>query len=426
MEAVKIAQSAEDVPGAGLDLKKIEFRSLLAFATRQDLLFWGVNIYLFFEYIRPQTLYPVLDVIPYAAISIVLSSLLLLFTKDEFVKNLCGKLFFLFLVVIVISSITGLSTSTSISRMYIVVSWFLVYLLIANTFDTEDKFIFLVVAFLLYNFKMAQFALRGWASIGFAYGKDGTGGGPGWFANSGEFGIEMCIFFALSSYFFLSLRKRWPRWKQLFFLLFPVTAIAGIISSSSRGAVLGGLAVVCLMLLQSRSKWRGVVVAALFLLVTYSFVPAEQLSRLYAVGTDATSLNRMARWSKGLEMVSMYPFLGVGYGNWGVADARFFGGNGDLCHNIFIECASELGYLGLAAFLSLIFITFKNNHDTRKMVKETEDSAFITSMAHGLDGALLGYLVTGFFVTVMYYPYFWVNLGMSVALNSAARKKVKA
>ncbi|QWV91843.1 O-antigen ligase family protein [Geomonas oryzisoli] len=426
MEAVKSAATTVDFPDAGGDLKNLELRSLLAFVRRQDLLFWAVNLYLFFEYIRPQTLYPVLDVMPYAAVAIVVSMLLLVLTKKNFVRNPAGKLFFLLLVVIFSSSIMGLSTETSLSKIYIVISWFLVYLLIANAFDTEDSFLLMMLVFLVYNFKMAQFAFRGWASIGFGFGKDGTGGGPGWFANSGEFGIEMCIFFSLSAYFFLSLRKGWPRWKQWFFGLFPAAALAGIISSSSRGAVLGALSVVCLMLFQSSRKWRALFLVALLVVVAYSVVPAEQLGRFSAVGTDATSINRMARWDKGLEMVKMYPFLGVGYANWAAADMRFFGGNGDLCHNIFIECASELGYLGLAAFLSLVFITFKNNHDTRKMVKGTEDSAFITGMAHGLDCALVGYLVTGFFVTVMYYPYFWVNLGMTVALNSAARKKIKA
>ena len=48
---------------------------------------------------------------------------------------------------------------------------------------------------------------------------------------------------------------------------------------------------------------------------------------------------------------------------------------------------------------------------------------FILYMAHGLDGALVGYLVSGFFVTVLYYPYFWINLAMTVALNQAAKNE---
>jgi hypothetical protein len=47
-------------------------------------------------------------------------------------------------------------------------------------------------------------------------------------------------------------------------------------------------------------------------------------------------------------------------------------------------------------------------------------------MAQGLDCSLVGYLVAGFFVTVLYYPFFWINLAMTVALHNAARNAVAA
>jgi hypothetical protein len=46
-------------------------------------------------------------------------------------------------------------------------------------------------------------------------------------------------------------------------------------------------------------------------------------------------------------------------------------------------------------------------------------------MAHGLDAALWGYLASGFFVTVLYYPFFWINFAMTVALHRAALNKVR-
>jgi hypothetical protein len=47
-------------------------------------------------------------------------------------------------------------------------------------------------------------------------------------------------------------------------------------------------------------------------------------------------------------------------------------------------------------------------------------------MAHGLDGAMIGYLVNGFFVTVLYYPFFWVNLALAVALQASTRQALRA
>ena len=79
----------------------------------------------------------------------------------------------------------------------------------------------------------------------------------------------------------------------------------------------------------------------------------------------------------------------------------------------------------------MILYTFINNSRTRNLVlqrdreKKEVNSRFLYYMAHGLDGALVGYLASGFFVTVLYYPYFWINLAMTVSLNAIARKKIE-
>jgi hypothetical protein len=46
-------------------------------------------------------------------------------------------------------------------------------------------------------------------------------------------------------------------------------------------------------------------------------------------------------------------------------------------------------------------------------------------MAHGFDGALIGYLVGGYFVTVLYYPFFWINLAMTVMLYNVTRRRAQ-
>ena len=94
-----------------------------------------------------------------------------------------------------------------------------------------------------------------------------------------------------------------------------------------------------------------------------------------------------------------------------------------VCHNIFIQCASELGYVGLTVLLLMILFTFVNNYRVRKMVQQSQrNNRFLFFMAHGLDGALVGYMISGFFVTVLYYPYFWINLAMTVSLYESTRR----
>lgn len=402
-------------------LYKAKIRTIWNYLWTQDRLFWLVNIYLFLEYVRPQTLFPAIDVLPYTQIVLLWAfALSALQGSPVPLQNPAGKLLWVFFGVILISSTLAFDPAMAFSYVPEFVAWMIIFWLIVKVINTEERFFIFMLAFLLYNFKMSQFAFLKFALRGFSYSNWGGGGGPGWFHNSGEFGIEMCIFLSLSIYFFITLRHHWPWWKQAFFALFPLTALSGTISSSSRGAMVGGAAVLLWVLFKSRHKVKGMVALAVVGTIAFTFVPSEVMERFDRAGEDKTSINRMIRWEKGLEMAAEHPLFGVGYKNWAVADSRLFDGEGELLsHNIFIECMSELGYVGLFVFVLMILSTLIANYQTRKLAP---DRPYVVAMAHGLDGALIGFLVSGFFVTVLYYPYFWINLAMTMALNGVAHR----
>lgn len=388
----------------------------------EDRLFQLICLYLFFEYVRPQTIYPVIAVIPYSKILLVLMLVVLIVRRKLWmVPNMTNWVMVIFFFFVFLSSLFALDPSVSFSNFPDALIWLLVYFLVITAVDNEKRHFIFILSFLLWNFKMSQFSFRGWAARGFGYSHWGTGGGPGWFQNSGEFGIEMCVFFPLAFYFFLALKQYWPKWKKGLFFLFPFTALTGMISSSSRGAILGGVASLFLMLLKSRHKTIGIVVVVVVLGFGWFFVPDEQKMRFAAAGEDRTSITRMERWGKGIQMGNDFPLFGVGYENWAVADAKFFQSSGGEAHNIFIECFAELGYTGLLCFLALIFCTFIVNSKTRRIANtHLIDSRYIVYMSHGLDCALVGYLASGFFVTVFWYPYFWINMAMTVSLYNTA------
>ena len=404
-------------------LYAIKVKEIWAYIKTQDILFWLVNIYLFFEYVRPQTIYPVIDVLPFAQIILLTNLMLLLFRKNTtFLSHTGNFLIGAFFLVMILSMMTALSPGAALEKVQEFIAWMIAYFLITNIINTEKRFLVFILSFLLYSFKMSQFSFKNWVARGFAFSSWGTGGGPGWFHNSGEFGIQMCVFLPLAAYFFIALKDYWPGWKKGFFLLFPFTALTGTISSSSRGALVGASAVMMWMLLKSRYKIRGFITLVLAAGLVFALLPEEQMQRFQRAGEDTTSIKRIERWKKGIEMANRYPILGVGINNWPQADREFFGGPGGLSHNIFIECMSEMGYSGLLVFLLLIFNTFKSNSETRRLaMKDDRENWFVYYMAHGLDGALVGFIVSGSFVTVLYYPYFWINFAMTVALNGIAK-----
>lgn len=398
----------------------MRLRAIWRFITSQPASFWLINFYLFIEYVRPQSIYRSIDVLPWGQTALLLT-LLAVVLEGKLLKrpgSVADPLLAVFSLILVASSVAAIYPDVAYGAWELYFSWVLVYILITSTVTTEKRFFIFMLAFLLFSFKMSQHGSRSWVLNGFAFRDWGAAGAPGWFQNSGEFGVQMCVFLPLSVEFILALRSHWGRVTRWVFYLFPVTAVASMVSSSSRGALVGGAAVALWWVARSKHRVRALLAVAVVGAATWAVVPPEQKARFAAAGEDDSSTNRIERWEDGLEMAKDNPLLGIGYENWG----RHYGGR--LPHNIFIEAASELGFTGFFAFLALIFGTFYINARTRRLVRSIPtETEFLKHMAFGLDGALIGYMGSGFFVTVLYYPFFWINLAMAVALHTAARRK---
>ncbi|MDQ6770671.1 MAG: O-antigen ligase family protein [Gemmatimonadota bacterium] len=394
---------------------------------RQPASFWFVCIYLFFEYVRPQQVYKPIEVLPYARITLILALVSFLLERRTLHFRIFEVLLTIFSVIVVASSVTAFDSSHSYEKLPDFFSWVLIYVLIANTVDTEERFLIFMLSFLLYSFKMSQFGTRSWAQDGFAFRNWGTTGAPGWFQNSGEFGIQMCIFLPLAAEFILALREYWPRWLRWAAWAAPVTAITGIVASSSRGALVGLGGVALWAIWTSPQKVRALTAVIVLAGLVYAITPSEQKSRFQQVGVDPTSVSRTTMWKNGLEMMRDYPILGIGYDNWTEYHDINYGGHGLLVHNSFIQAGSELGYTGLLAFLAMTVAAFVINRRTRLLANRLSDRGkFMFYMARGLDGSLVGLFVSGSFISVLYYPFFWINFAMTVALNNAALNALRS
>lgn len=415
--------TAEEMASLSVDRIWRVFRS-------QSWAFWLLCFYFFLEYVRPQTIYPALDVLPWAQVTLVAcTAAAVVEGKIRFSVPLAGLLG-TFGVIVLLSVFVAYDVSAVFARPELFVNWLLVFFLTVSIVDDEERFFVFVLLYLLWNLKMSQHAARSWAGTGFAFRDWGVAGPSGWFRDSGEFAIQMAMFFPLSAYFLVHCWRKCGVIARLFLLAMPVTALMAVIASSSRGAYLGLAAAVLVLLAQSRS-WRSAALVGVTCLGAALMVPGEQWDRFEQAGDDGTSQARLVYWSDGLEIMNRHPVLGVGYENWlsyyrdhYSAHSRF--GALQEPHNIFIEAGAELGYSGLIAFILLISGTFWVNRRTRRLCGRLGPGGqFFERMAYGLDAALVAYLVAGFFVTVLYYPFFWVNLAMTAALHVAAQRRYR-
>ena len=410
------------------DLYAMKVGDLWVALKQEHAALWMLCIYYFFEYVRPQSLYPALDILPWSQIALLSTLAIVLLDRSvTWVSSPMNKLFIMFNLMVIISGIFAFVPEVSWEYRNVMLTWFLVYFLTVTIVNTEKRLILFLVAYLLFNLKMSQHGAIGWASRGFSFASYGLIGSPGWFRNSGEFAIQMLIFGSLAIAFVYSLKEYWGRYKKWIFYIIAGTGYMAVMGASSRGAQIA-LGVMGIWLLFKKGLgFKGLLILIVLSGLLYAILPDEQIQRFYEIGDDRNSQQRLVYWGIGLDIIKENLLTGIGYHNW-LAYLSFLYPDGigpletiERQHNIYIEVASDLGVFGLIIFLLLVLYAFIINSRTRRLVKN-KGNFLLKNLSYGLDAGLIGYLVAGSFVTVLFYPFFWVQITMIVMLNNVAKQ----
>ncbi len=397
-------------------------------------------MYVFWEYVRPQSIYTFLQGVPWSRASIILAMVAFVAEGARFrSRTILNVSLLAFSMIALASSLTAEYPDVALNQLPIYWNWVVAFALIANTATTERRWFLFIVLFLLWSFKMSQHGAITWIKRGFSFASWGVSGSPGWFQNSGEFALQMGIFVPFSIYFILAVKPhvskltRWALWAM------PVTGVFSVIASSSRGGQLALALVALVAVSRGKKRVRNMVGLAVMAPLLWMITPAEQKARFQTAGEDDTSQQRQLFWKRGLEMAAERPVLGIGYGNWIPAyKARYyvpgdtlnrFDTKGQLrvlpAHNSFVEVVSELGYTGLLVFVWLLCAIFVVNMQTRKVLQRIGPRGrFLELMSRGLDDGVIAFSVAGFFMSVAFYPFVWFQLAMTAALHTAARQLV--
>lgn len=380
---------------------------------------WFVQLYVFFEYVRPQTVYPWFDVLPWSQISL-LGAVGLCALEGRYSFKAKGLWVSILLMtgVVAISSVMAYSPSVAWENKDVWVNWLLLMLVVGAGIRDRRELLLFLFAFGLWNLKMTQHGVRGWAGIGFGFRAIGIGGAPGWFQNSGEFGIEMCVFLPLSAYFAYGVWPQLGTWGKRFMIGVVASALISMIASSSRGALVGAAATGLWVVWRTPQRARALLFVSVASLVVWFAIPEESKDRFNQIGDDKSSTTRITYWQHGIEIANDHPLFGIGYKNWLPYYTTRYNPKGQLPHNFMIEAVAELGYVG---FLSLCFVLVMSFRATAALRRRTgpkvaRPDRLLWALAYGLDGALIGFMVSGSFVSVLYYPYLWMNTAMVMAL----------
>jgi O-antigen ligase len=412
-------------------IQSLEFRSFVAGFKAESAALWFLCFYIMLEYIRPQSMYPALDIIPWGQFAILSCVASVFLTQSRAIGfGAMDKMFIVFSLIVILSAIFAWDTQASLKHWTTYTSWILMYFCIVSILTTPNRILLFTLFFILVNFKLSQHGARTFAMRGFSFSGHGLTGPPGWFRNSGEYGLQMVVIFSISLAILLALReyvKSAARWWTLIFL-FPGTAAVTVLGSSTRGGQIAFLAVLMALFLKRRQLFKKLIYATVVLYIGFQLLPETQITRFTTMGDDPTSQARLVHWENAIDVIENNP-LGIGYKNWIPYYAENY--NPELIqeiHNTVLQVFVELGYPGGILFLIMLIATFVMNVKTIREMNSIDrvEAKTIAALARGINLGLLGTFIAALFMSVLYYPMFWLAFSLTSALRHIALKKVKS
>ena len=188
------------------------------------------------------------------------------------------------------------------------------------------------------------------------------------------------------------------------FLLAAIT----VVMSKSRGGQLEFLAVLAVYFFK-RYRWKGLLLAAIIML------PVVAMGGREGEEADSSATERLDNLMVGLLLFAHSPVVGVGM-------SRFTEYHNLTAHNSYVLAAAELGIIGMVAWLSILFASFKVAYRSLTLITGPESEvARIWGLA--MLSALTGLSVGIFFLSFNYHYVFWIYMGMTAALAGAVARR---
>lgn len=224
------------------------------------------------------------------------------------------------------------------------------------------------------------------------------------------------------------------RWVRRALYLVAALSFVSSIFTYSRGAWLGLAIVAPLVLFQLRSRGVQVLlalavgvaaVAAPFVLPQRIFDRADTLANYEE---DCSARQRFMSWVVHWNIAKANPFTGAGFQLEEASDGRFleygseeyarcFGdAQSTAAHSIFFQVLGQHGFVALFLYLLLHAVVQVRLTRVRRRAKRSSETRWIGTYATGLQIGLLGYLVSGAFLSSAYFDLPWLYFAMAAML----------
>ena len=253
-------------------------------------------------------------------------------------------------------------------------------------------------------------------------------GPPGTFIeDNNELALALIMTIPLMRYLQLQIRNRWLR---LAFHPAMIACILSALGSHSRGALLAMSGMAFMLWLRGSKKLMTAPVFVLAGAAMIAFMPEHWGDRMETIATyeqDASAMGRINAW----------------WAAFNIAQDRMLGGGFDIyrpdvfaiyapvpddvhaAHSIYFQVLGELGFVGLAIFLSLWFVTWRAAAWVRKHARGDPETEWASTLAGLCQVSMLAYLIGGAFLSLSYFDLPYNLMVLVVVTRQIVEKRLR-
>jgi probable O-glycosylation ligase (exosortase A-associated) len=244
-------------------------------------------------------------------------------------------------------------------------------------------------------------------------------------ADNNDFGLALNMTAPL--FFFLAQTEA-NRWVRRFFGFLFLITIPSVFFTYSRGALVGLIAVMGLMFLQSKQRLILIPVITMATIVALMFAPDEWKHRMDPTRPDAldnSAKERLNAWAFATNLASEYPITGGGFATF---TPELFGRYAPVAldihgpHSVYFQVLGEHGYVGLSLYLALVLTCFAGAHRLVREARSYQDREVI-HYANMFRFSMIGFLSSGAFLGRAYFDYFFSLVACLAILDTVARDR---
>ena len=352
---------------------------------------------------------------PFAAIIAAVTLLSLLATKDPrklpftpiVITLIC---FSVWMVVTTVFSMWPDESIVMLKRVMKIMLMTLVTIMLIKTKEQVQLLVWTLVGSLAYyGVKGGIFTvMSGGSSI--VWGPEGS-----YIHGNNEVALAFITIIPVMYYLQMQMVNKW--YKRAMLAAIVLCGFAAI-GSYSRGALLGIAAMLFFLWLKSPKKVAMGAVMVCMIPVAVAFMPDQWGNRMSTIQTyeqDQSAMGRINAWYMAYNLAKDRPLVGGGFE---IYNRTAFGMYAPIpedvhaAHSIYFQGLGEHGFVGIALYLWLAWLTWRKAAWIVRTTARREDLKWAGNLALMIQVSMLGFAVGGAFLSLLYYdvPYYLIAI----------------